>query len=203
MTTQTELPTTASPSASRLDVPPVPSGLSVAGASRRKGEARPVPVRNDDYANLTIEALREYRRALADEENKVSYWRRILQARLDVIASGSSAKELDRERLAPVLTSERVGSGRSALVEVLPADDIPPLPSLAELWDRRVGDHDEAGRLQFEQDLRDAERQLSAYRSALHKRIGEATGELIARYREQPDLCLSALPLAPVRRATA
>jgi hypothetical protein len=184
----------------------VPGGIGLAerpAAARKKGAARPLPARNADYAHLSLDALREYRRALTAEEGKVSYWRRILQARLDVVASGSSAKELDRDRLAPVLTSARVGSGRSALVEVLPVDDIPPLPSLAELWDRRVGDHDEAGRQQFEQDLRDAEAQLSAYRAALHKRIGEATGELIARYREQPALCLSALPLAPARRATA
>ena len=36
--------------------------------------------------------------------------------------------------------------------------------------------------------------QLSAYRTALHKRLAGATGELIARYREQPTLCLTALP---------
>jgi hypothetical protein len=43
-------------------------------------------------------------------------------------------------------------------------------------------------------DLSKAEAQLSAYRTALHKRLAAATGELIARYREQPTLCLSALP---------
>ncbi len=111
----------------------------------RKGAARPVPVRNADYAHLSIEALREYRRALTAEEGKVSYWRRILQARLDVVEAGSGAREVDHAHLRPLLTSERVGAGRSALVEVLPVDDIPPLPSLAELWDRRVDPADEAG----------------------------------------------------------
>ncbi len=201
MMTQTEPVAEASTSA--LPGSAVPAARSVAAPARRKGDLRPVPVRSEDYAHLSIDGLRAYRRALADEENKVSYWRRILQARLDVVASGGAGKELDRERLAPVLTSERVGSGRSALVEILPVDDIPPLPSLAELWDRRVAEHDEVGRRQFEDDLREAEAQLSAYRSALHQRIGTATGELIARYREQPDLCLSALPLEPARRASA
>jgi hypothetical protein len=198
MMTQTELPAPVSSSSGSA----VPAARAAAPA-RRKSDLRPVPVRSDDYAHLSIDGLRTYRRALADEENRVSYWRRILQARLDVVSSGGAGKELDRERLAPVLTTERVGSGRSALVEVLPVDDIPPLPSLGELWDRRVADDDEDGRRQFEDDLRAAEAQLSAYRSALHKRIGEATGELIARYREQPDLCLSALPLEPARRASA
>ena len=182
----------------------VPGGLGLVDrqAPPRKGAARPVPVRNADYAHLSIDALREYRRALTAEEGKVSYWRRILQARLDVVRAGVGAREVDHTRLRPLLTSERVGAGRSALVEVLPVDDIPPLPSLAELWDRRVDPGDELGTTAFVHDLRLAEVQLSAYRNALHRRIGEATGELIARYREQPTLCLSALPLAP-RRVTA
>ncbi len=175
-------------------------GLADRPADRKKGAARPVPTRNADYAHLTIDALREYRRALSAEEGKVSYWRRILQARLDVTQAG---KELDADHLRPVLTSDRVGAGRSALVQVLPVDDIPPLPSLAELWDRRVEEHDADGQAALEQDLRVAEAQLSAYRNALHRRIGEATGELIARYREQPSLCLSALPLPVERRAAA
>ena len=184
----------------------VPGALGLAdrpAPERRKGAARPVPVRSAEYAHLSLEALREYRRALGAEESKVSYWRRILQARLDVLQAGSGpVRGVDHTHLSPVLTSERVGAGRQALVQVLQVDDIPPLPSLAELWDRSVDSEDEEAVAAFEHDLRVAEAQLSAYRNALHRRIGEATGELIARYREQPALCLSALPLNP-RRATA
>jgi hypothetical protein len=128
----------------------------------------------------------------------VSYWRRILQARLDVVEAGSGARTVDSASLRPLLSSERVGAGRQALIEVLSLDDIPPLPSLGELWDRQVAPSDESGTQALRSDLRLAEAQLSAYRSALHRRIGDATGELIARYRESPELCLSALPL--VRR---
>lgn len=170
---------------------------------RRKGAARPVPVRDGAFAHLSIDALRDYRKALTDEEGQVSYWRRILQARLDVVQAGTGARELDTARLRPVLSTERVGAGRRALVEVLAVDDIPPLPSLAELWERRVPHDDVAGRAAFEHDLGAAEVELSTYRSALHRRIGDATNELIARYREQPGLCLSALPLDPRRRITA
>lgn len=183
----------------------VPGGLGLAvrpvPAESRKGAARPAPARSTDFAHLGLEALREYRRALSTEEGKVSYWRRILQARLDLQQAGSS-RGVDRDHLRPVLASERVGAGRQALVRVLPVDDIPPLPSLAELWDRHVGPDDAAGQAALERDLRLAEAQLSAYRNALHRRIGAATGELIARYREQPSLCLSVLPLDP-RRVSA
>lgn len=183
--------------------PPPPSAASVP-AQRRKGERRPEPVLSEAYAHLSVEGLREYRRALTDEEHRVSYWRRILQGRLDLVASGMTGKGVDHERLTPLLTTQRVGAGRRALNSVLHADGgIPPLPLLEELWERRVAPDDETGRATFEDDLRLAEQQLSAYRSALHARIGEATGELIARYRERPDLCLTALPLerGPGRRA--
>ena len=171
-------------------------------ALRRRAGARPVPERSEEFANLTLEGLREYRKTLTNEEAKVSYWRRIIQARLDTVRAGALGGA-DGAYLRPVLTDSRVAGSRTALLEVLPVDDIPPLPSLAELWDRRVDETDTAGTVALEADLDVAEKQLSAYRRALHQRIGAATGELIARYRESPTLCLSVLPLRQERRATA
>lgn len=161
--------------------------------------SRPVPERSDDFAHLTLAALREYRRTLTAEEDKVSYWRRIIQARLDVLRAGTLG-DSDGQHLRPVLTDRRIASSRTALVSVVPIDDIPPLPNLAELWERRVAAHDDQGQVELDRDLAEAERQLSEYRHALHGRIADATGELIARYREQPTLCLSALPLRAERR---
>lgn len=191
-------PRTATDSTSGL-VPPSPR-VGGRPAPRAPKAPRPVPVRDQAYGHLGLEALREYRTALQAEESKVSYWRRILQARLDVVRQGSGVVA-DDAHLRPVLADARVSSGRNALVEVLQVDDIPPLPSLAELWDRRVDPDDAVATARFEADLDEAEKQLSAYRSALHKRLAEATGELIARYREQPTLCLTALPLPPVKAA--
>lgn len=186
-----------------------PSGAAAPGVAvgtepadrpvHRKGAARPAPARNGAYAHLSIPALRELRRSLTAEEGRVSYWRRILQARLDVVEAATGAREIDAAALRPLLSTERVGAGRRALVQVLPVDDIPPLPRLAELWDRQVTPSDGPGTAAFAAELRAAEGQLSAYRSALHRGLGEATGELIARYREQPTLCLSALPVDPRR----
>lgn len=177
--------------------PALPGGAD--RPARRKGAARPAPVLNGAYAHLSIPALRELRRSLSAEEGRVSYWRRILQARLDVVEAGAGARQVDAAALGPLLSTERVGAGRRALVQVLPVDDIPPLPRLAELWDREVAPSDGPATAALAADLRTAEAQLSAYRNALHRGLGEATGELIARYREQPTLCLSALPVDPRR----
>ena len=67
---------------------------------RRKGERRPEPVLSEAYAHLSVEGLREYRRALSEEEHRVSYWRRILQARLDLVGRYLAGEE----RVAPVRT---------------------------------------------------------------------------------------------------
>ena len=166
----------------------------------RKSPARPEPKRTEQHAHLTLDGLRDYRTALTAEESNVSYWRRIIQARLDVVRAGS---DLASANLKPVLTDERVGAGRRALVEVLPMSDIPPLPDLASLWERQVDPSDAAALARLEADLDDAEKQLSSYRHALHIRLGEATSELIARYRDEPNLCLTALPTQPRRGRVA
>lgn len=153
------------------------------------------PERSAEFAHLPLVGLRQYRKALAQEESRVSYWRRILQARLDVVRSLDAATGPDVDALAPVLGAERVGAARQALLDVVPFDDIPPLPHLESLWERDPRPGDDAWNAALVSDLEKAETQLSAYRSALHRRLGSATNELIARYREEPSLCLSVLPL--------
>lgn len=172
---------------------------SVEGRSRAAAPRR-TPVRSDAFAHLSIGDLRAYRQALAEEENRVSYWRRIIQARLDVVRAGE-AGAIKVDNLRNVLAEARINSGRRVLITVVPVEDIPPLPDLAKLWERepRPGDptHNEA----LARDLAGAEIQLSAYRAALHRRITGATEELIARYREDPALCLLALPALPTSSA--
>ena len=166
---------------------------------RAMPRARITPERDAQFDHLGLEGLRAYRRALTAEESKVSYWRRILQTRLDVVRSEDAGQRLDLAHLSHLLTEERVTGGRRALVEILPTDDIPPLPNLTGLWRRAPVPGDTRGNAELAAELDAAERQLSLYRAALHRRLGAATGELIARYRENPSLCLSALPLGPLR----
>lgn len=162
------------------------------------GRFRTVPERSPEFAHLSLDGLRAYRRALTTEEGRVSYWRRIIQARLDLLRAADGGPMASAQNLRGVFTETRVDTGRRALQQIVPVDDMPPLPDLVELWAREP--HGDATDVPLARDLGRAEAQLSAYRTALHKRLASATGELIARYREQPTLCLSALPLDPPAR---
>jgi anti-sigma-K factor RsiG len=163
------------------------------GASGR----RPDPERSTEFAHLSLAALRAHRDDLTAEETRVSYWRRLVQARLDVLSAESTrvrAAGADPHQLRELLTDRTTTRRHRAVVAVLPGDDVPPLPDLAALWAELCTDDDDA-RATLVARLRGIELELSAYRSALHGRIDRSTAELIARYREDPASCLVALPL--------
>ncbi|HEU4514006.1 MAG TPA: hypothetical protein VFR87_12950 [Nocardioidaceae bacterium] len=151
----------------------------------------PLPVGLPD---LTLLQLRAYRRKLADEEDRVSYWRRLVHARLDLLQAESSHEgPLSLEKLARVLGDTGAGRTRNALVRVRAAEPLPELPVLEEMWVSEVDPQDPAAVEAAVERLRTAERQLTSYRTALHQRIDEATGELIERYRANPSSALVAL----------
>ncbi len=135
----------------------------------------------------------------------MSYWRRILQARLDVVreAGTTGAGASTHASAAPAADDPRASApAAGALVSVLPARRHPAAAEPGRAVGAPVEPDDEAGLgTPSSTTCAAAEQELSAYRSALHGRLGEATGELIARYREQPALCLSALPLAAAARS--
>jgi hypothetical protein len=169
-------------------------------ASRSGTATRAVPERGDEFAHLSLDRLREYRQTLSDEENRVSYWRRIVQARLDLVRSGGTGDIAHAANLREVLSKSHGRSHRRVLVTVVPVDDMPPLPNLVELWEQDAHPEDPAYTEKLTADLDAAERQLSEYRAALHGRIQSATNELIARYRETPQLALTALPSVPTQQ---
>lgn len=162
-------------------------------AARAAARAIP-PSRRPELAHLGLQELRDYRKTLEREADRVSYWRRILQAKLDTIRAGDVLRHGDLSALRPVLTDERVSSGRAAILAITAADDIPVLPSLAELWDRAVQPDDADAVALLDRELAEAEAELSVYRTALHDKLAAATEELVARYREDPTACLTALP---------
>jgi hypothetical protein len=164
---------------------------------RPGGGARPTPRRVPELAHLSIDELRDYRQELVAEETRVSYWRRILQARLDLVIDANDNAAL--KRLRGVLHEHADSSRRLAMLPVADAAEAPPLPDLTVLWETpSTADGPDASLVAR---MADAEQQLSSYRNSLHLRLDDATGELIARYRDEPALALRALPMRRQRTA--
>jgi hypothetical protein len=164
-----------------------------AGPVRRSSLAPTVP--SADLVELDLVQLRAYRLQLEAEEEKVSYWRRLVHARTDVLQAQSTAGHtLTVDDLTRALGDTATGQVRRVLLSVKPADPLPDLPELAEMWVARVDPQDSAGLADALARLDEAEQQLTAYRRALHERIDEATGELILRYHEDPRAALALIP---------
>lgn len=170
------------------------------GRTNSDRRRRPPPRRNPALGHLSLPGLRAYRHQLGAEEGRVSYWRRVVQARLDIVRAGGPAA-LCPEALPEVLCRGQAAHPRRAFLAIVPLDDIPPLPDLDRLWATDVGAAGRASLVALEAALAEAEAQLSAYRAALHARLAEATAELVVRYSEDPTLSLIALPLEPPARA--
>lgn len=161
-------------------------------AQKRARLEAPAPVRLPDYDGFSIEQLRDLRRQLGEEEGRVSYWRRIIQARIDLIETGVLHGGATVEGLSRVLREHTGSSRRVAYLPVQPAAGSAPMPELELLWDQVTDGSDNDTDLRT--SLVQVERELSGRRAALHTKIDEVTGQLIARYREEPTLALSALP---------
>lgn len=142
-------------------------------------------------ADLSIEDLRRYRARLREEEDRVSYWRRLVHARIDLVQAGRhTAGGLTQAQVERALGDTAGGRRREALHRVRAFDPLPELPVLAEVWEAG-GDRDDTALVAR---LGQAADQLSAYRAALHARLDESTAELIARYRRDPAAALAVLP---------
>lgn len=141
---------------------------------------------------MTLERLRTYRRTLLREELSTSYWRRLLQARRDLLRSGPALG--DRAALREALTETRAPGGRQSIMALHPAGGMPILPNLPDLWATEVAPAGSPEARGLTIRLTSAESVLSSYREALHRRLNRATADLVARYHEDPRLCLSLLP---------
>ena len=178
-----------------------PTSAAADAAARRKERkaaraAIPAPERDPAYDHLSLDDVRSLRTALSEEETRVSYWRRIVQARLDVVRMRSHHTSV--ADLSKVLADASGAHHRIAHLSLDAVEGVPPLPDLAELWTRFADPSDDAACTRLETDLESAEHDLSALRGALHRNIDAATRELIARYRENPVLALAVLPRDPL-----
>jgi hypothetical protein len=147
----------------------------------------------DAWEQLPLVDLRLYRRRLSEEEEKISYWRRLVHARIDVLeAESHHERPLRLDELIRVLGDTGTGRTRTALVSVRAAEDLPELPVLKDMWVTELDPEDTAGVAEAVSRLRSAEAQLTEYRRALHERLDEATAELIVRYKDRPTAALIA-----------
>jgi hypothetical protein len=147
----------------------------------------------DSYEHLPLADLRQYRARLTQEEEKISYWRRLVHARIDVLeAEAHHERPLSIDELIRVLGDTGAGRTRTALVNVRAADDLPELPVLHDMWVTELDPNDKAAVEEAVSRLRSAETQLTDYRRALHKRLDAATAELIVRYQQDPSRALVA-----------
>lgn len=144
-----------------------------------------------DVSSMTLDELRQFRKDLNAREGQVSYWRRIIQARLDLMRDGSIKHGATTEGLRRVLTRQLGTNHRLGLLSVHPQGNA-PMAGLTHLWHRSLTTEGEDPEL--EADLAQAEHQLSAYRTDLHHQIDAATAEMVRRYHDDPALALTALP---------
>lgn len=148
----------------------------------------PAPVPDEtDLGSLPLGELRALREEMRTQEHQVSYWRRLVHGRLDLLALhrdsplGEPAVEGITEALSSAMPS--AGQARTDVHDTSPAEVIADLADLECVWhtpEDAQGAHDLAAR------LRVVESELSGRRAALHRSIDAATAELVSRYQQDP-----------------
>lgn len=149
------------------------------------GEA---PTLTTPLDQITMQELREYRSVLQHDEERVSYWRRLVQGRLDIISKEQAADRITTAELISALGATASGARRQQFLSIKAHDELPELPGLDEVWTSAIDPNDPLANQNLVERLQATERQLSAYRSNLHQRLDAATAELVRRYKENPEL---------------
>ena len=119
--------------------------------------------RVQDEWRAPLEDLRTLRESLREEEQRVSYWRQLVQGRLDLVRTALEG-------------GHQPGPG--GLVS--------PLAGLEDLWDAPIAWDDPPALHRLERGPVEAEVKLSAYRRALHERIDGCTAQLVDHYQRDP-----------------
>ena len=71
-----------------------------------------------DVESLPLEKLRKVRQLLTERENQVSYWRRIIQARLDLLRDGAVKRGATVEGLHRILSQQMGANSRKGILSV-------------------------------------------------------------------------------------
>src|SRR3546814_17840330 len=88
-------------------------------------------VASPHLAELTLAQLRNYRQRLTDEEDRVSYWRRLAHARIDILqAEASTDGTLSMPQLAPGPGANGSHTPRTSLASISRPQALPAPPPL-------------------------------------------------------------------------
>jgi hypothetical protein len=147
-----------------------------------------------DPRQLTLVELRALRSRLQDEDDAVSYARRVAQARLDLVqlelARRRSPAEADdvSARLREVLAQQLTGGPARP---PRPTEDLSDHPLAAELEALCTQHHfgrleslDEAELTSLSAAIAEFEQRVSADRRSRFERLDELSAELVRRYRD-------------------
>jgi hypothetical protein len=165
--------------------------------SRRRIDVVLEPEYLDDITEIDLDELRQRRETAEDVEAQISYYRRLLHGRMDLLnfelrrRSGDEQRSL-LEALPEILASGMVVGGEPNLRHI---DTMPPLPTTTgrRLIDKIMDDGvlTQLPELTSEElveaieRLEEVEAQLSVQRRQLHSVIDALQEEIISRYRSQ------------------
>lgn len=151
----------------------------------------------EDLGSVDLEELRERRETAEDVESQISYYRRLLHGRMDLLnfelrrRRGEEEKSL-LEALPEILAKGMIFGSEPNLRHI---DTMPPIPTTTgrRLIDRIMDDGVLTELPELTEDeiheaidrLREVEAQLSNQRRELHGVIDALQDEIIARYRSE------------------
>ncbi len=153
----------------------------------------------ENLASADLDELRRRRDTAADVEAQVSYYRRLLQGRMDLLDFELRRRRGEEDRSLIEALPEILASGMILGSEpnMKHLELLPPLPSKTgrRLIDRIMDDGvltqlpelSDAEIVEALGKLRQVEQELSSQRRQLHNVIDTLQDEIVARYRSQQD----------------
>jgi hypothetical protein len=139
-----------------------------------------------------LAGLRALRQGLREEERQVSYWRRLVQGRLDLARAAVAGDQPSVEKLTAIASGQRSDLRRAtprrspSFASFAGGIQDRRMVSLAETWDTPIPWDDPERLREIEGTLVEVEAELSRRRRELHARIDACTRELVDRYRSDP-----------------
>jgi hypothetical protein len=157
----------------------------------------------DGLANLDLDEVRRRRDTAEDVEAQISYYRRLLHGRMDLLDFEQRRRRGEEQRsiieaLPEILAKGMILGSEPTLKHI---ETMPPLPSMTgrRLIDKIMDDGvltslpelSDAEIAEAIERLREVETQLSVQRRQLHQVIDTLQDEMVSRYRSQQDEAVS------------